>query len=167
METGEAIREFVKSNPIYCKVGKVTKVADTTCEASLVEDENVTFTEVRLKAHLSGDKSIIIKPAVGSFVILGFLTSTDVYVAMYDEVEAVKIMIGGHVLALDNSGLSINVSNGKIEIKNDQENLKKLLQDLIAEIKLITVSTPMGNSGTPLNFLNFELIAKRVPLLLK
>ena len=167
METGAAIREFTNNKPIYHKVGKVTKVDDTTCEALLVEDENITYTEVRLKAHLQGDKSIIIKPAVGSFVLLGFLSSTDVFVSMFDQVDSVSIKMFNHTILLDQTGFSVDAGIGKIALKNDTEDLKKILEDLITAIKQITVTTSLGESKPPSNLLQFDMLAKRIPLLLK
>ena len=150
METGEALREFVKKSPIYCKVGKVTAVDSSTCEVTLVEDENVVYKEVRLKAHVEGDKSIIIKPAMNSYVLIGLLSSTDAFVAMFDQVDSISVKIFDHVLLLDKNGLTQNVSSGKFQFKNDQVSMVDLFNAIMDIISQLTVTTPAGNSTTPL-----------------
>ena len=150
METGEALREFVKKSPIYCKVGKVTAVDGSTCEVTLVEDENVVFKDVRLKAHVEGDKSIVIKPQMNSFVLIGLLSSTDAFLAMYDQVDSISVKMFDHVLLLDKNGLSQNVSSGKFQFKNDQVSMVDLFSTIMDIISKLTVTTPSGNSTTPL-----------------
>lgn len=165
MDTAAAIKEFVKTRPAYCKIGKVTRVGDTTCEVTLVEDENSVFEHVRLKAHLQGDRGIVIKPKVGSFVVIDLISKTDAFVAIYDEVDSVSIKLFDHQLLLDSNGLTVDVSKGKFTIKNTEEDLKTWLNDLVSEILKITVTTGTGPSGTPINVPQFQQIAQRLPKL--
>lgn len=136
-----------------------------------VEDMSGTpYPEVRKRAAVDGKKGILITPVKGSSVIVSKLSGEDsnsFVIIMFSEIESIKVTIENHILMLDKNGLLVNVSSGKLEIKNNQENLKKILEDLIAAIKLITVTTSLGESKPPSNAIQFEMLAKRIPLLLK
>jgi len=117
---------------------------------------------------LLGLGSIIPVPAKNTTVLLG-LTSAGgeaSFIVLADEIEEVTVKIGTQQVIIDKDNVSINANQGKLEIKNSKENLKKLLQDLINEIMKITVTTPMGTSGTPINIAQFQVIAKRITMLL-
>jgi len=136
-----------------------------------VEDMSGTpYPEVRKRAAVDGKKGILITPVKGSSVIVSKLSGHDsncFVIIMFSEIESIKITLDDQVLFLDENGLSADLGTGKMEIKNNQENLKKLLQDLINEIMKITVTTPIGNSGTPINMVQLQMIGQRVALLLK
>ena len=48
-------------------------------------------------------------------------------------------------------------------IKKSSESLKKIISDLIDKIVLLTVTTPNGPSGTPINAADFTAIKSRLP----
>lgn len=50
-----------------------------------------------------------------------------------------------------------------ITIKRSSESLKKIISDLIDKILLLTVTTPNGPSGTPINAADFTAIKQRLP----
>jgi histidinol-phosphate/aromatic aminotransferase/cobyric acid decarboxylase-like protein len=52
-------------------------------------------------------------------------------------------------------------------IKKSTNTLKKILDDLIDQIKLITVTTPNGPSGTPINAAAFDPIKTSVDQLME
>ena len=55
----------------------------------------------------------------------------------------------------------------KIGIKNASDDLKSIVDDLITAITQITVTTPAGPSGIPINIASFELIKQRLETLMK
>lgn len=167
MDIGQDLKEFFAVRPICCKPAVVVDVDDLTCDVELIEAREVKLEKVRLKAHLQGEKSIIIKPAKGSYVLIGFLNSKDAFVAMYDEVDSIIVKVNGQSYTIDKDGFSIDLKAGKFSFKNNQESLKKILQDLISEVSKITVTTQMGPSGTPLNIAQLQLIAQRITMLLQ
>jgi hypothetical protein len=57
--------------------------------------------------------------------------------------------------------------HNKIEISTAGENLHGLLKDLLAAIKVLTVSTPAGTSGVPVNLTDFVALDVRVDNLLQ
>jgi len=66
MDIGQDLKEFFALRPIYCKPAVVVDVDDLTCDVELIEAREVKLEKVRLKAHLQGEKSIVIKPVVDS-----------------------------------------------------------------------------------------------------
>jgi hypothetical protein len=54
------------------------------------------------------------------------------------------------------------ISDQGFKIKRAEETLKKLLSDILDEIKNITVNTPSGVSATPNNVLAFDAIIERL-----
>lgn len=128
------------------------------------------YHEVRKRAAVDGKKGILITPVKGSSVIVSKLSGDDSnshVIILFSEVESIKVTLDSHVLLLDKDGLSMNISSGKLEIKNNQENLKTLITDLVGEIMKITVTTGTGPSGTPINIAQLQLISQRIPKLFK
>jgi phage baseplate assembly protein gpV len=64
-------------------------------------------------------------------------------------------------LKLQNTELIMTESG--FTIKRSSESLNKILSDLIDKILLLTVTTPVGVSGTPVNFADFQDIKQRLP----
>jgi hypothetical protein len=155
MDEAQAIREIVGSRPIYCKVCKVCKVEALTCDVNSLDNPEVTITEVRLKSHLNGDESIIIKPKNDSYVIVGFLSRTDAFIAMYDEVEEIDIKISETTLHIDKDGIIINEGkNGGMtitpELKTQLEKTNELLDALIEVISGSPILEPGNNANSAL-----------------
>ena len=126
--------------------------------------------EVRKRAAVDGKKGILITPVKGSSVIVSKLSGLDsnsYVIILFSEVESVRVTMNNHILILDKDGLSVDLSSGKIELKNNQESLKSLINDLVSEIMKITVTTGTGPSGTPINITQLQQISQRIPKLFK
>jgi hypothetical protein len=59
-------------------------------------------------------------------------------------------------------GFIIDLTKDGIKIHKGGDSLKKSIDDLYAEIKLITVPTPLGPSGTPINQAKFDQLLQSV-----
>jgi hypothetical protein len=59
-------------------------------------------------------------------------------------------------------GFVIDLTKDGIKIHKGGDSLKKSLDNLYAEIKLITVPTPLGPSGTPINQAKFDLLLQSI-----
>ena len=160
------MRQIVHHRQVTSLVCTVDEVHDLDCDATPV-DGTAQVKKVRLKAYNSGDKGIVIKPKKGSFVLIIFLTKIDAFVALMDEVDSIQYKIGDETFLMDKDGLSMDMGTGKYEIKNTQESLKKLINDLNNAIMQLTVTTGTGPSGTPINIASFQQIAQRIPNLFK
>lgn len=164
--TAQILRQIVHHRQVTSLVCKVDEVHDLDCDVTPV-DGTAQIKTVRLKAYMSGDKGIVIKPKKGSFVLIIFLKVNDAFVAMMDEVDSIQYKIEGGTFFMDKDGLSADMGKGKYEIKNTQESLKKLLDDLNNAIMQLTVTTGTGPSGTPINIASFQDIQQRIPKLFK
>lgn len=149
-----------------CFIAIVTdngKDKDTMTVESL---DGVTYYNVRKRAAEDGKKGLLVRPVKDSSVIVARIEDSDqLFVAMYSEIEEVKTTLEDHIIKLDKDGLSIDLSTGKFELKNNQENLKSLITDLVSEIMKITVTTGTGPSGTPINMPQLQKISQRIPKL--
>lgn len=155
-------------------VGKAVNVTDTQCD---VEIEGApTKTDVVLNA-IEGtlDSFVTVVPKEASTVLIGVIENrkTDAFVICCSEVEKV-IMKCGDAEYEFRDGLVASKVNDTVhkmtgsahEIKTKDESLKKLLEDLLDELLMLTVTTSAGPSGTPINSPQLTNIKNRIPKLL-
>lgn len=62
--------------------------------------------------------------------------------------------------------VTFELSRAGFAMKRGDETLKKILSDLMEKVVAITVPTPSGTSGTPINSLEITAIKNRLPNLL-
>ncbi len=149
-----ALKNAVKTgDEVYCKNGTILSVDKTfkTCVVSPI-DGSPDFFDVRLQGFEGAGVGFVVYPKVGSIVALGFLSKEEALIIQTSEVD-------------------------KITIENDSESLKTILSDLMEKIEAltekvseITVMTPVGASGVPLNATeilqvktDLEAIKQRLP----
>jgi len=105
-------------------------------------------------------------------VILGSVFSDDVQPVAADENKyQVKFADGlivnydksGKILDLKISGTELKMTENGWTIKTSSESLKAIISDLIDKIMALTVTTPVGPSGVPINVADFAAIKTRLP----
>jgi hypothetical protein len=138
---GQMAKEKLYSQP--CTVVSVDAASKTCIVTPTNGDAN---RKARLTAY---NGNLILYPVVGSFVIITYINRIDCYVAMFSEVDNFEYVI-----------------DGKFTFENGDESLKGLINDLITAIKAITVTTPAGPSGLPVNIADFTAINTRFNTLL-
>ena len=156
-ELVESLRNVLgNADPVFPAIVKAVDKNNNTCD---VEFNEMELGEVRLQATIKQNSiGFKIYPAVDSVVLVQRLGNKgELFIIMYSEVEEVLIQVDTTVL---------DIKNGFV-IKKGNESLKKLMNDLIAEVKKIVVPTNVGPSGTPLNNAAFDAINTRVNNLLK
>jgi phage baseplate assembly protein gpV len=84
----------------------------------------------------------------------------------YDRETSTLTIEGGDFVKVK-MGTSEFIVNDGFLIKKDSETLKKVFDDLIAQIKAIIVPTNVGPSGNPINGAAFDAIKTRADNLLK
>jgi hypothetical protein len=120
------------------------------------------------------EEGLTLVPADNSYVVIGAIEGSGQWVVLKaGEVSKVTIKKGNVRLTVDEDGIvcskggaTVRVHN-KIEISTAGENLHGLLKDLLAAIKVLTVSTPAGTSGVPVNLTDFVALDVRVDNLLQ
>lgn len=104
----ELIRRLAGDMRTYCKVATVTAVNDTARTVDVEPiDETAPIIGVNLTALQSGDKGVIMIPAIGSDVIVAMTSATNGVVIATCEVDKVLITIGT---------TTIEATDGKIAI---------------------------------------------------
>lgn len=123
-----------------CRV-KSVDLSKGTCEVIALEDEvsndHMVIRDVMFQAGGSSSSGVTLVPKVDSIVMVSFLKDSTAFISLTSKVE-------------------------KIDIKNDEEDLKGLLTDLISAIEQLTVPTGVGPSGVPINATAFSQIKQRL-----
>ena len=103
-------------------------------------DGGADMFDVRLRAALDTERGgLVLLPTVGSTVLVSAINDNwnFPYVAMVSEVDL-------------------------ITVKTQQESLKTLLNDFLGAVQQLTVTTPAGPSGVPINLAAFQQLAARL-----
>jgi hypothetical protein len=156
-ELANAIRNIGKvEDPVFVAT---VKAVDKNKDVVDVEYNDFELGEIRLQAVVKANsKGIKFYPVIDSVVIVQRLGNRgEFFITLYSEVEQVVMEVGS---------TKFDIKDGVL-IKNGTETLKKILDDLIAEIQKITVPTNVGPSGVPINIAQFTTIKTRVSNLLK
>ena len=133
---------------VQTEVAKIVSIDDTamTCEVSIVGKPSLT--DVRLKSVIdSVDKGILIKPKVGSYVLVSLINNKkgNAYVSGFTEVDSIRLITDSIELAGDSFGGLIKIESLKSELnKNNQ-----ILQSILAVINGSPIPEA-GNGATSL-----------------
>nr|DAT73606.1 MAG TPA: hypothetical protein [Caudoviricetes sp.] len=139
---------------LYAKVCKVTSVDEENQTADVEPlDGSSPIYDVYLVVNME-QGGFYLQPKVGSLVCVAFIgkeTAIVVGSSALDKVECTS------------EGFSLKIENGKIQIKNEQANFKKLLNDLLTELKGAIIQTPSGPGNfAPQNVAKFEEINNKI-----
>ena len=136
--------------------------------------EGAPVAGVRLNAITGDNNGMILIPEEGSNVIIGSIDGPGECVLLRaSEISKASVTIGdvnwvmdGDNITLQNSNVVLNLSESLLKLSTASESLFTLLRDLIKCITLITVPTPAGTSGAPLNVPDFNSLQTRLSNLL-
>lgn len=139
----EAFEKMAKNGgPAVSNIAKVKSVDETKATCVLIDEDGQEFFDVRLRPVLTGNKSFILVPKVGSYVLaVRVEDDEDWMVIAADEIEKIGYYIGNTIFEIDATGFLF---------KKENESLKKLMVDLLGAIKAMsfTVTTPSGPGAT-------------------
>lgn len=166
----EDIRRALRENtngadPVF--QARVLEVDETEFTCTVKQDERVEYADVRLRAIVDGGlKGLAFIPKPGSWVLVGRIgKSNELYVAQFSEID--KIVFTGDKTELSLSGDRAEIKIGETFfcisekgtlIKKGRSGLKKTLDDLLTALGQLTVTTPNGPSGIPMNAAAFSKI---------
>jgi hypothetical protein len=163
-ELQEAFRKLKKRDvdTFPVKVLSVDKEKGT-CKVS---DDELEYTDVQLSSVIdANNKKFFLFPKVGSSVLVSPINEDvhRLYVEAYSEIESLELNIENVKFQIDQDGFLL---------KKENENLKKLMSDLIGAIKAMsfTLTTPdtiNGATTTLINLAQFTAIETRFNQFLK
>lgn len=169
MPTPEQIREALeamakKGGPAVSNIAMVKSIDEAKAVCILIDEDGQEYLNVRLRPVLTGKKSFILVPKVGSYVLAIRVEDDDDWMIMAaDEIEKIGYYIGSSIVEIDATGFLFQKEN---------ETLKKIMIDLVAAIKAMsfTLATPdtINGATTALtNLVQFTAIETRINQFLK
>jgi hypothetical protein len=152
--------------------GSVDTVACTVSVLPL--NSNLPVANVRLGSITGTDGGLITLPADGSHVVIGSIDGPGEWTLLKaSTVTAVTIKTGGMVLQIDSSGIVLQngatvlqAGAAQFKMNSPGESMYQLLHDLVSYIVALTVPTPSGVSGLPVNIADFTALLPRIATLL-
>ncbi len=169
MPTPEQIRAKLKEmakkdGPAVSNIAKVKSVDETKATCVLEDEDGQEIFDVRLRPVLTGKKSFILVPKVGSYVLAVRVEDDDDWMVIAsDEIERIGYYIGNTIFEIDSTGFLL---------KKENETLKKIMVDLVGAVKAMsfTLTTPDTITGTTtalVNLAQFTAIEMRINEFLK
>ena len=143
----DLLRELLNEDkmiPVVCRVKSVDG------NSVLLEPLNGT---VEFEARIQADDipGIRIVPEADSIVIAGYCENGNIpYISLYSKVKEIDLVV-----------------TDKILIANSTNNLGAILTELCTALETLTVTTPMGPSGTPINVAQISAVKNKLQNLLK
>lgn len=131
MATEQQIREGLaemakKFGPAVSNIAKVKSVDEDGATCVLVDEDGQEYLEVRLRPVLTGNKSFLQVPAVGSFVLAVRVEDDDDWMILAcDQVEKFVWNVGETILQLDD----------KVHVEANGKNLADLVERLLDVIE--------------------------------
>ena len=159
----EALHRFISNRQtITVFPATVTAVNESARTCDVTDGEDLELYDVRLRAAIdSNTKGFVAIPKVGSAVLVGNIGNSPnaYFVVMFSEVTKVFIQVDNTRLQVDGTGTLI---------QREEQTLKIVLNSLIDQIKLITVTcaAPGSPSTVPLNVAALDAIKTQVDTLL-
>jgi|SRR6185503_7707111 len=149
------------NNTFSAEVIAVDTNARTCTVTSISSEVGMEYTNVMLMPQV--DDGILYIPTIGSTVIVQNGANMQPYIIMWSQIDKVLYIVGDTEIQLVNGTatilqgqMQITLNNGKINISNEGQSLFSILQNMLNHILALTVPTGSGNSGTPLNFTDFN-----------
>lgn len=164
----------------------VTKVdeSDFTCEVR--RDDAVDYFDVRLRGLVKGDlQGFAFIPKMQSTVLVCRIgKSNELFVCQFTEIDKViftsadtsltvdadkievlkgskfSILINSESMTIQAGQATIKTTTGGLTLAKGSSGLKKTLDDLLAAIQKLTVTTSLGPSGPPINVADFIKVRK-------
>lgn len=165
-EIRQAFRE--KGNmPDAIFPAEVLEVDETDFTCTVKQDDAVEYADVRLRAVVDGSLGgLALIPKPGSLVLVGRIgRSNELYVAQFSVIDKVvftatrmELSLMGDAAEIKTGEAILRISERGTLIRKGQSGLKKTLDDLLTAIGQLTVTTPNGPSGVPVNAAAFARI---------
>lgn len=158
MNIKEALQKLVESgNELYAKIAEVTTVdvEAKTCDVKPIDGSSEIF-DVFL--NLDENSGQFREPVVGALICIVFITKETAVAVNYSELKQHNVKIKETEFTIDENGFLL---------KKADENLAKLMDDLLKEIQKMKFTTNTGSTINLINAPEFMAIQTRFKTLLK
>jgi hypothetical protein len=153
------INQAKEHGPISTVLAQVVSTDEDEATCVLKDDDGLEMFDVRLKPVLTADESVIMIPAVGSWVLAARIEDEEEWLVIAcEKVDKWRLTVGESILEVDSDGFSF---------KKGSKSLKTIMDNLLDGIKALTVPTNVGPSGTPLNVATFTQVESDLNNILK
>lgn len=115
---------------IYCKICEVTEVNEEARTINCVPiDEGAEIIDVNLQANQESEEGFVLFPAVGSYVVVGFLNDSAAVMLLTDKVDKAILKIGEMSLQITSENIILNggTLGGLIKIQELTDKLNDLI----------------------------------------
>tara|TARA_R110000868_G_scaffold52171_6_gene165044 strand:+ start:28896 stop:29387 length:492 start_codon:yes stop_codon:yes gene_type:complete len=163
MPTPEQIRKAMEDmakghGPAVSNIAKVKSVDENKATCLLIDEDGQEIFDVRLRPVLTGKKSFILVPKVGSYVLAVRVEDDDDWMVIAcDEIEKVGYYVGDTIVELTD----------KVQISAGGENLATLIDGLFEAIGKMVFTTNTGPTIKLVNKPEFEDLRTKFKTLLK
>lgn len=148
---------FSDKATIYTATVDSVDEAARTCSCTLISGiTDISLDTVQLMAGVND--GLLLIPTVDSTVRIAHLQNVDPFVILFSQLDKVLMIVGDTEIQLVNGTTTIMqgemqvvLSGGKINISNGSNSLFDVLKSFMSNVMKITVPTPSGTSGMPLN----------------
>lgn len=149
------------------EIGTV-KEKKATAGAVVVEFGHLgTEAECPVVQPTTGDNNVFVLPSIGTQVVVWLEPGKNIVLGtLFSETEKVpggadpdgelrqfgdaSVELKKGTAGMKQGAVAFELSGGKATLKNNETGLKAILKEFLTVFKSLTVSTPMGPSGTPL-----------------
>jgi hypothetical protein len=143
--------------------GTVSNITGDTCNVDregLPSILGVSMTSIDVNTN-SYIKTI---PKAGSAVAVAIINGimTEGVIVATSEIDTIEILINSNKVTIDASGVKAEMATGKFTIKNQVQDLKVILQDLVTAVGQITIPLAPSGVGVPTNAPSFPPIVARL-----
>lgn len=142
----DSIRKIAGYAPGDAMVAEVLSVQEFTCTV-LLKLINVEKPDVRLNADQDVNKGMVVRPAVGSIVLIEAISETDYYVSMFSEIESFSIKIGSISVEMTDSEIKLNGAQANsylTDINKLTAELNKIQSDIRSLKQALGTFVPTG-----------------------
>lgn len=138
-------------------------------------DDGEPIKGVRLHTITGSGEGMVLIPADGADVVIASIDGPGEWtVIKMGEITKAVIKIGNVTLEMDgtratlqNHSVTLDISGSVFKMNTAAESLYTFLSDLLNYLMALTVPTPSGVSGVPVNITNFSALRTRLDNLLE
>lgn len=145
----DSIEKLASKSKSFGYVAQVLEVHNASCKVRILLS-GLELPNVRLNAQPDKTEGLILKPSVGSKVLIDCLSDTDYYVTMYSQLDSMQLMLDGQKLFIDKNGIVLNGNQAGsylTDINRLVDELNKIRNEINTLKQIFTTWVPAPMDG--------------------